>query len=438
MKKIIILLIVIALSVATVFASDIKTDKYEVLNQIGILNGNENGYELEKEITRSEGIAFIIRFLNLENNNSKVYDQATFSDVKGNEWFVSDLQICLEYKIVSGYSDGTFKPNDKLNQQEFLKMLISALEYNSSDFTWESVMDFSKELGLVESNKINEKFKKQDALDGIYIALGLDTKVSGKPALERVITDKSLESKNYYRGLIVSKKDEQSEVKAAVIDEKQEIESATKPVNLVAIKVDSIAEANFNGEVKIKFNTTVDESSALVLSNYSSSGLEFVDATLSDDKKAVVLKIVEMRSNKIYRIEVSGVKAAEGDSMVKKGQVKFGGYDYSEPSNVRLEIVSRAMMNFDGTIDITFSHELDETAALAIGNYENGAHYKKSDDMTVKKVELSSDKKTVKIYLGSIHEGRVSQIRMLNLKPVDNTVDVEEIYYVDFSAIEPK
>jgi len=39
---------------------------------------------------------------------------AHFSDVKKNDWFYSSVMTLMEKGLIGGYSDGKFKPNDKI------------------------------------------------------------------------------------------------------------------------------------------------------------------------------------------------------------------------------------------------------------------------------------------------------------------------------------
>jgi hypothetical protein len=55
-----------------------------------------------------------------------------FKDVPPNFWGYQNVQWAIDNKIVDGYSDGTFKPNQNVLQSEFLAMLIRA--YQPSDF----------------------------------------------------------------------------------------------------------------------------------------------------------------------------------------------------------------------------------------------------------------------------------------------------------------
>ncbi len=54
--------------------------------------------------------------------------EMNFMDVKSTDWFYKNLQELTEKNIASGYPDGTFKPGNTLKFEEFIKLLIVAVE----------------------------------------------------------------------------------------------------------------------------------------------------------------------------------------------------------------------------------------------------------------------------------------------------------------------
>lgn len=54
----------------------------------------------------------------------------SFSDVKSTAWYYSDVTECAKLGVVSGYSDGTFKPNNNVTYVEFMVMLTRTF-YNA-------------------------------------------------------------------------------------------------------------------------------------------------------------------------------------------------------------------------------------------------------------------------------------------------------------------
>lgn len=51
---------------------------------------------------------------------------AGFKDVYPGDWFAPELLFLVEYQVLGGYSDGTFKPKNNITRAEFAKMVCEA------------------------------------------------------------------------------------------------------------------------------------------------------------------------------------------------------------------------------------------------------------------------------------------------------------------------
>ena len=61
-----------------------------------------------------------------------------FSDFDKNHWAYNNVVEMQEKGIVSGYNDGTFKPDNSLTREQFVIMLVNALKLknnNKGNFT---------------------------------------------------------------------------------------------------------------------------------------------------------------------------------------------------------------------------------------------------------------------------------------------------------------
>ncbi|WP_324822270.1 Ig-like domain-containing protein [Sinanaerobacter sp. ZZT-01] len=102
---------------------DIKghwAEKY--INQIiaaGIVKGYENGTFLpDNAVTRAE----FSHMINATLGNTGTAS-VSFNDTPKSEWYYSDVAKALSAGYVSGYSDGSFKPNNPVSRQEAAVML---------------------------------------------------------------------------------------------------------------------------------------------------------------------------------------------------------------------------------------------------------------------------------------------------------------------------
>ncbi|MWV47538.1 hypothetical protein GRF59_28580 [Paenibacillus sp. HJL G12] len=90
-----------------------------------VINGaDEQRFVPNSEITRAEFMAITIRALGLSSVN-KTFD---FKDIEEKEWYHQAVQIGYSYGLVDGYSDGFFKPNDKITRQESMVILSRVMK----------------------------------------------------------------------------------------------------------------------------------------------------------------------------------------------------------------------------------------------------------------------------------------------------------------------
>ncbi|MBN3525029.1 type I pullulanase [Paenibacillus apiarius] len=103
----------------------------ELLASKLIVNGKEHGRFVPNEsVTRAEFAAMLIRALGfgdqLGQNRLQQGRQASFTDVSTSAWFADTIALSVELKLVRGYADGTFKPNEPITREQMAQMLVNA------------------------------------------------------------------------------------------------------------------------------------------------------------------------------------------------------------------------------------------------------------------------------------------------------------------------
>lgn len=106
-------------------------DAIEILAGKGIINGTDAGFEPQKNISRAEFVQLLITALQLE---PEAYADGLFSDVNSSHWFAAAVACACNNKIVAGYPDNTFRPNESISRNE-VASIIYHLEGNAPDFT---------------------------------------------------------------------------------------------------------------------------------------------------------------------------------------------------------------------------------------------------------------------------------------------------------------
>ena len=145
MKKIIPAALALSMAITTVpaFAAveipgDIAGTGYEAavsrLLEEGIVSGYKDGtFRPENSVTRAEVCAMIIK----AGGQSAVADGAAgaFSDLSGSAWAADFINAASDAGIVSGYKDGTFRPKNNITYNELSSMLVKAAGVSSKDIT---------------------------------------------------------------------------------------------------------------------------------------------------------------------------------------------------------------------------------------------------------------------------------------------------------------
>ncbi|WP_337104281.1 choice-of-anchor I family protein [Paenibacillus sp. YIM B09110] len=86
---------------------------------------DENHFAPNKAITRAEFTAIIVRSLGL----NEAAAGSGFSDVSASKWYAGEIQTAVQAGVISGYEDGTFRPEQTITRQEIASILMKAVHY---------------------------------------------------------------------------------------------------------------------------------------------------------------------------------------------------------------------------------------------------------------------------------------------------------------------
>ncbi|TKI71464.1 hypothetical protein FC756_05525 [Lysinibacillus mangiferihumi] len=107
----------------------------EAVNNLGsrmIINGVREGiFAPNQDITRAQFAAIIVRALGLKTDDRTSH----YEDVTTDAWYASYINAASEYKLIQGYSNGNFGPNDKITRQQAITILARALLLTDVDTT---------------------------------------------------------------------------------------------------------------------------------------------------------------------------------------------------------------------------------------------------------------------------------------------------------------
>ena len=113
------LLAALALPAAAATYSNWFKSNYQEMQNLKILPDQFTGMDLKQPITRGEMCLLAVQ----------AFEEATGNDLEldGTQYFTdtndTNITKAYEYGIVSGYPDGTFRPDQRITRQEFFKLL---------------------------------------------------------------------------------------------------------------------------------------------------------------------------------------------------------------------------------------------------------------------------------------------------------------------------
>ncbi len=90
--------------------------------------GSDN-YAPNRSMTRAEFAAIVVRALGLSADTGK----SSFNDVSASEWYGGYVKTASDYGIVTGYGDGSFRPDATITREQAMTMLGRAMKLTGLD-----------------------------------------------------------------------------------------------------------------------------------------------------------------------------------------------------------------------------------------------------------------------------------------------------------------
>lgn len=151
------------ISLAESFSDISEGNQYYVginyLKEQSIIEGYEDGtFKPSQEIDRASALKMLTLasgiFSQQEIDNLEIGNERPFQDTPIDQWYTKYLIAAKEKGIISGYSDGTFRPWKNINLAETLKIFFESFE----DLSYPAL-----EGNLVDDTPINSWFAKYTA-----------------------------------------------------------------------------------------------------------------------------------------------------------------------------------------------------------------------------------------------------------------------------------
>jgi hypothetical protein len=108
-----------------------KKEVEALASNLVVKGTGDNMFSPNRNITRAEFAALIVRALGLDATGTT----SSFTDVAAGKWYTAAVATAAKAGIITGYVDGTFKPNANVSRSEISAMISRALKYAGKDVT---------------------------------------------------------------------------------------------------------------------------------------------------------------------------------------------------------------------------------------------------------------------------------------------------------------
>ena len=142
MKKLIITIFIICTIVfalpAIAFAAEISSTEpqaVQIARALGIMTGDKNGnMNLSSSVTRAEFAKMTIAASKYKDSVGAGEGVSVYRDVKSDYWASRYIQLAVNEGWLTGYTDGTFRPENNILLEEGATVMLRLLGYSAEDF----------------------------------------------------------------------------------------------------------------------------------------------------------------------------------------------------------------------------------------------------------------------------------------------------------------
>lgn len=141
----------------------------EALQQAGLLQGNENGLDLLKPLTRAEAVTLLIRAMGLEDQTVN-YPVSQFADIASDNWASPYAALAKAEGITNGVSETEFAPDDRVTADQFATFALRAAGESDFDYTQGTQILIDRGIITAEQAETMDLFTRGDMAKIIYEA----------------------------------------------------------------------------------------------------------------------------------------------------------------------------------------------------------------------------------------------------------------------------
>jgi hypothetical protein len=153
----------------------------EAIRALGIMSGDSNGnLNLTSRVTRAEFVTMMTSASAYRDTIGSGYGVSLFKDVKSSHWASEYIKLAVEQGWVSGYVDGTFRPDQQITLEEGCSALLKLLGYDTGSLAGAypyAQLSKAKAIGLLDDMTAvqGQALTRQDCVTLFYNLLVCST-----------------------------------------------------------------------------------------------------------------------------------------------------------------------------------------------------------------------------------------------------------------------
>jgi len=165
------------------------TNCAETLKDLGLFQGTQSGFDLDRAPSRAEAAAMLVRLLGQEDAAKKLTYSAPYTDVP--DWAKPYVQYLYANGLTKGQNATAFGSSGSCTAQQYATFLLRALGYSDAaggDFTYANALAFAREKGVVDAVNCDEKNFLRDHVAAMsYTALATAPKSGEADLLSKLV-----------------------------------------------------------------------------------------------------------------------------------------------------------------------------------------------------------------------------------------------------------
>ncbi len=257
----------------------------DALNSLGLFLGTDKGYELDKSLTRAEGVTLVVRMYGKDAEATANADNYStpFVDLAG--WEKGYVGYAYENKITNGIGATEFAPTAALTDYMFLTFTLRALGYSdngeNAQFTWDNPYALANEVGLVATAEADEEFNRADAVGIFWNAL--EAKLAGQDVTlaQSLIENGVFTAEDYAKAIDISDDGEVTEIPVETEDTTVETEDTTAETEDTTVETEDTTVETEDATAETE-DTTVETEDTTVETEDTTVETEDVDSAFND------------------------------------------------------------------------------------------------------------------------------------------------------------